>query len=128
AQRRRLAAYLFQFPGLQLPFRRLRHMVDQTFPAALRPVFYQKASLMLPGCQPETSVMGMTPHAQRLVLLSALLVRDPRVLVVDEPTWGADATEVANLLHYLSQSDENRLTVIISHNERLLASVCDRRY
>jgi ABC-type multidrug transport system ATPase subunit len=127
-QRRRLAAYLFQFPGLQLPFRRLRHMVNQTFPAALRPVFYQRASLLLPDCQPETSVMGMSPHEQRLVLLSALLIRDPRVLVVDEPTWGADATEVADLLHYLGQSDENRLTIIISHNERLLASVCDRRY
>jgi len=128
SQRRRLAAYLFQFPGLQLPFRRLRHMVNQTFPTALRDVFYKKVSLVLPGAGAEMNTMGMRPHHQRLVLLTALLMRNPQVLIVDEPTWGADANEVADLLQYLGQSDEHRLTVVISHNDQLLDSVCDRRY
>jgi ABC-type multidrug transport system ATPase subunit len=125
-ERRQAVGYIFQFPNLQLPLPSLKNMLDQTLPKRLHQAVYQKLE---PELDVKKHVLLMTPCDQRLVLLSILLARKVRVLIVDEPTWGSDIKEIERIIKFLSdEEDGKRLTIIVSHNEDLLAEVSDKRY
>lgn len=78
-------------------------------------------------------VMGRYPHqlsggmAQRVVIAMALAC-NPRLLVLDEPTTGLDATVEAEVLDLVRSLRERTGTSIlfISHNLGIIRSMCDR--
>jgi peptide/nickel transport system ATP-binding protein len=80
-----------------------------------------------------TRVMGRFPHqlsggmAQRVVIAMAL-ASNPRLLVMDEPTTGLDATveaEVLDLVRTL-RKETGTSVLFISHNLGVIRTMCDR--
>jgi peptide/nickel transport system ATP-binding protein len=79
------------------------------------------------------SVLDRYPHQisggmqQRVVIAMALSI-DPRLLVLDEPTTGLDATVEAEILDLIGQLRRELATSIlfISHNLALISRMCDR--
>jgi len=78
-------------------------------------------------------VLDRYPHQlsggmqQRVVIAMALSI-DPRLLVLDEPTTGLDATVEAEILDLIGQLRREHSTSIlfISHNLALISRMCDR--
>lgn len=61
---------------------------------------------------------------QRVAIARALL-RDPAVVLLDEPTTGLDETSAAIVLCGLARLGEGRTTILVTHDERLIG-LCDR--
>ena len=79
------------------------------------------------------SVLDRYPHQisggmqQRVVIAMALAIA-PRLLVLDEPTTGLDATVEAEILDLIGELRRERATSIlfISHDLALISRMCDR--
>jgi peptide/nickel transport system ATP-binding protein len=79
------------------------------------------------------SVLDRYPHQisggmqQRVVIAMALAI-DPRLLVLDEPTTGLDATVEAEILDLIGElRRELAMSILfISHNLALISRMCDR--
>jgi len=66
-----------------------------------------------------------TGERERLALAS-VLVTDPDVLVLDEPTRGVDPQRKAELAELLHDGSERRATLIVTHDEEFARIVADR--
>jgi branched-chain amino acid transport system permease protein len=65
--------------------------------------------------------------ARRRLMIAAALAAQPRVLLLDEPSAGASASEVPVLAHILRRVQESGVTVVlVEHNQRLVRAVADR--
>jgi energy-coupling factor transport system ATP-binding protein len=62
---------------------------------------------------------------ERLALASVLVV-EPDLLVLDEPTRGVDPKRKAELAALLRAEAETRATLIVTHDEEFAAAVADR--
>lgn len=60
---------------------------------------------------------------QKISILRAL-VKNPCLLILDEPTSFLDAGSVNTLLNYLKISGKERITILITHSQRV-AATCD---
>lgn len=66
-------------------------------------------------------------HAQRRLMIATALAAEPRVLLLDEPSAGADRGEVDVLADLVGDLREGGLTVVlVEHNLRLVRRVADR--
>lgn len=63
-------------------------------------------------------------QARRLVLARALL-RDPRILILDEPTENLDATTARRLIASLRAATQGRTVILITHDPRAAAQFTD---
>jgi energy-coupling factor transport system ATP-binding protein len=64
---------------------------------------------------------------QRRLSLACILIRRPRVLVLDEPTFGQDRRGYAGLLELLGEHLEHGVCLIAAtHDERFVRDVADR--
>jgi peptide/nickel transport system ATP-binding protein len=78
-------------------------------------------------------VMQRYPHQlsggmQQRVVIAMALAKDPRLLVLDEPTTGLDATveaEVLDLVRTLRRETDAAI-LLIAHNLGVIRSMCDR--
>jgi energy-coupling factor transport system ATP-binding protein len=66
-----------------------------------------------------------TGERERLALAS-VLVTDPDVLVLDEPTRGVDPQRKAALAELLHDGSERRATLVVTHDEEFVRIVADR--
>jgi ABC-type branched-subunit amino acid transport system ATPase component len=66
-------------------------------------------------------------NAQRRLMIAAALAAEPRVLLLDEPSAGADREEVDVLADLVGDLRESGFTVVlVEHNLRLVRRVADR--
>ena len=64
---------------------------------------------------------------QQLVALAKVLATKPKLLLMDEPTKGLDATKKAQIINILKQLKQNGVTVvIITHDVEFAAECADR--
>jgi energy-coupling factor transporter ATP-binding protein EcfA2 len=66
-----------------------------------------------------------TGERERLALASVLVI-DPDLLVLDEPTRGVDPQRKAELAELLHSGSERRATLVVTHDEEFARIVADR--
>ncbi|APD47514.1 energy-coupling factor ABC transporter ATP-binding protein [Synechococcus sp. CS-602] len=126
-QRRWLCGLVFQFPerhflGLsvgqelklgqrRLPAEKLEAVLHQV---GLGSLSLQQAPERLSGGQ------------QRRLALAVQLVRDPAVLLLDEPTAGLDWSVRQEVLQLLAQLSRDRVLLVVTHEPELFRGVIDR--
>lgn len=126
-QRRWLCGLVFQFPErhflglsvgqeLRLGQRRLGGEAMQRVLAqvGLASISLQQAPERLSGGQ------------QRRLALAVQLLRDPKVLLLDEPTAGLDWTVRQEVLQLLTTLARERALLVVTHEPELFAGVVDR--
>jgi ATP-binding cassette subfamily B protein len=64
--------------------------------------------------------IGLSGGQRQRIAIARTLLRDPAILILDEPTTGLDAESEAEVLDGLSRLMRGRTTVLISHSPRLL--------
>ena len=64
--------------------------------------------------------VGLSGGQRQRIAIARTLLRDPSILILDEPTTGLDAKSEAEVLDGLSRLMRGRTTVVISHSPRLL--------
>jgi energy-coupling factor transport system ATP-binding protein len=74
----------------------------------------------------KTSMLDMSEKS--LVQIASLVVMDPDVLILDEPTRGLDHTEITTLFERLEDVRRERgmSLVVVSHHMRYVADWCNR--
>lgn len=126
-QRRWLCGLVFQFPerhflgltvGQELRLGQ-RRLDGERLAAVLQQVGLGSLSLQQP---PEQLSGGQ----QRRLALAVQLLRDPRVLLLDEPTAGLDWTVRDEVLQLLGQLGRDRALLVVTHEPDLFAGVIDR--
>jgi ATP-binding cassette subfamily B protein len=65
--------------------------------------------------------IGLSGGQRQRIAIARTLLRDPAILILDEPTTGLDAKSEAQVLDGLSSLMRGRTTIMISHSPRLLA-------
>jgi len=123
-QRRWLCGLVFQFPerhflglsvGQELKLGRRRLSAEEAT-AVLRRVGLAGLSLQQP---PERLSGGQ----QRRLALAVQLLRDPRVLLLDEPTAGLDWAVRGEILALLADLARERAVLVVTHEPELFAPV-----
>ena len=123
-QRRWLCGLVFQFPerhflgltvGQELKLGHRRLSADDAG-AVLRQVGLEGVTLQTP---PEQLSGGQ----QRRLALAVQLLRQPRVLLLDEPTAGLDWSVRDDILTLLAQLARDRIVLVVSHEPELFAGI-----
>ena len=123
-QRRWLCGLVFQFPerhflglsvGQELKLGRRRLSAEEAT-AVLRRVGLAGLSLQQP---PERLSGGQ----QRRLALAVQLLRDPKVLLLDEPTAGLDWAVRGEILALLADLARERAVLVVTHEPELFAPV-----
>ena len=75
-------------------------------------------------CYPHQLSGGMLQR----VMIASVLMRDPRLILADEPTTALDVTTQAEVVALLDEARRNggASLVLVSHDIELVAAVCDR--
>ena len=60
------------------------------------------------------------------ILIAIALAAKPRLLIADEPTTALDVTVQAQIMELLRNLQQDRSTILITHDLSLVASFCDR--
>jgi energy-coupling factor transport system ATP-binding protein len=126
-QRRWLCGLVFQFPerhflglsvGQELKLGQKRLRTEQA-EAVLRRVGLEGVPLQR---EPERLSGGQ----QRRLALAVQLLRDPRVLLLDEPTAGLDWQVREEVLQLLADLGRERALLVVTHEPELFAGVIER--
>lgn len=77
----------------------------------------------------DTRVEDLSFAAARFVELACVLVRQPPLLLLDEPTTGLDPAEIDRLLAVLREQRSMGVTMlIVAHDVRFVMDLCDHVY
>jgi energy-coupling factor transport system ATP-binding protein len=126
-QRRWLSGLVFQFPerhflglsvGQELKLGQKRLRAEQA-EAVLRRVGLEGVPLQR---EPERLSGGQ----QRRLALAVQLLRDPRVLLLDEPTAGLDWQVREEVLQLLADLGKERALLVVTHEPELFAGLIER--
>jgi energy-coupling factor transporter ATP-binding protein EcfA2 len=125
----RRAAYLFQDPEQQFL---ATTVVEEAGLGLRRDELARLPELMEALALPLGRFGGRSPYAlsggeQRRLSLAGILARNPRLLVLDEPTFGQDRATYLGLLALLGERlDDGVGLVAITHDDRLVADLGGR--
>lgn len=75
----------------------------------------------------EERLMNQLSGGQRQrVAIARSLIKDPKLLIADEPTGNLDSKNSKNVMDLLKELAKDRLVIIVSHNEQLAHDYGDR--
>ncbi len=126
-QLQQLAGLVFQFPerhfcgGTIVEELRLGHpeiATDQVY-QALQEVGLEQLSLY-------TSPQSLSGGQQRRLSLAVQLIRQPHLLLLDEPTAGLDWSMRRQLVHVLKNLKQHRSLLAVTHEPAELLAIADR--
>ncbi len=124
-RRRGRAAYLSQDPGRYVVAERVDEEVALGVGGDLERARKALALVDLPGFEARHPRDLSSGERERLGL-AAVLVTDPDVLVLDEPTRGMDPERKLELAALLRSQGEGRATLVVTHDLVFAADVADR--
>ena len=64
---------------------------------------------------------------REIIAILRMIVKDPEVIILDEPTAALDNEGVNNLMNLLQGEWKNKMVIIVTHDKRI-ASICDIQY
>ncbi|KEF42733.1 MAG: lytic murein transglycosylase [Cyanobium sp. CACIAM 14] len=126
-QRRWLCGLVFQFPERHF----LGLTVGQELKLGQRRLSAEKAEAVLEQVGLGAVSLQQAPERlsggqQRRLALAVQLVRDARVLLLDEPTAGLDWTVREEVLQLLGQLARERALLVVTHEPELFRGVIER--
>jgi len=80
------------------------------------------------GRHASTQVRYLSGGEQQRVALARALIRQPRLLLADEPTAALDEENKKAIFEILVRASQKSLVVVVSHDEELLAAYCQDIY
>ena len=122
-----LAGIVFQFPE--------RHFCGSTILEELRlghpELGSERVKTALAEVGLETVSLTMSPHSlsggqQRRLALAVQLIRQPNILMLDEPTAGLDWSMRIQLAQLLAKLKEHWTLLVVTHDPGELAKIADR--
>ena len=72
----------------------------------------------------QTRMTYLSDNFQRRLALAAALVKDPDVLVLDDPSEGLDQVAAHDLQHYLQEAMRGRTALLCTHSEQEARALC----
>ena len=71
----------------------------------------------------ERPVVELPLAAQRLVAIARAIATDPKLLLIDEPTYGLEAEDVESILAVITKQAEVRAVMVVLHNQQQVRSL-----
>jgi energy-coupling factor transport system ATP-binding protein len=124
-ERRGRACYLSQEPGRYLVTEHVEDEVALAVGGDRRRVHRTLAEVGLAGFEQRHPRDLSTGERERLALAS-VLVADPDILVLDEPTRGVDPPRKAELAELIRRDSARRATLVVTHDLVFAGDVADR--
>jgi energy-coupling factor transport system ATP-binding protein len=124
-----LSGLVFQFPE--------RHFCGSTILEELRlgqldmdgdRLSHALDSVGLGSLSLDASPQSLSGGQQRRLALAVQLIRQPYLLLLDEPTAGLDWSMRKQLINLLAKLKENWTILVVTHEPDELKHICDRRW
>jgi energy-coupling factor transporter ATP-binding protein EcfA2 len=136
-KRMKAAGLVFQFPERHFVGRTIAHEITAGWPSPITPAAYAKREVLslrayavlsavgLDSVSLETPLSSLSDGYKRRVALAVQLVRQPAILLLDEPLAGLDWRTRLELVGVIGKLKKECTIVVVSHDLRELAPLVD---